>query len=112
MGAGLEFACRQGIPVATDFREVVRDARVDLFIFITLYVLHAGTYAAWNALEDLVTKQEQAQWELERTKLGHPTESHHVMTRVAHYEELEKRYIPGTADRITSSAGFDEKRLH
>jgi isocitrate lyase len=82
------------------------------FIFITLYAAHAGTYAVWNAMEDLVKQQEQAQWQLERTKLGHPTESHHVMARVAHFQELEKRYIPGTAERIKSSAGFDDKRLH
>jgi len=28
---------------------------------------------------------------------GPPTESHHVMARVAHFQELERRYIPGTA---------------
>ena len=69
-------------------------------------------YAVWNAMEDLVKNQEQAQWELERRKVGHPTESHHVMARVSHYQELEKRYIPGTEDRIKSSAGFDETRHH
>ena len=82
------------------------------FIFITLYALHAGTYAAWNALEDLVKNQEQAQWALEKTKAGHPTESHHVMARVADFQELEKRFIPGTEDRIKGSAGFDHARLH
>jgi isocitrate lyase len=82
------------------------------FIFITLFAAHAGTFAAYNALADLVKNQEQAQWELERTKLGHPTESHHVMARVSHFQELEKRYIPGTEDRIKSSAGFDDTRHH
>jgi isocitrate/methylisocitrate lyase len=77
------------------------------FIFITLFAAHAGMYAVWNAMEELVKKQEQAQWELEKTKLGHPTESHHVMARVAHFQELEKRYIPGTEARIKGSAGFD-----
>jgi isocitrate lyase len=82
------------------------------FIFITLYAAHAGMYATWNAMEDLVNKQEQAQWQLERTKLGHPTESHHVMARVSHFQELEKRYIPGTEERIKASAGFDDARDH
>ncbi|MBI2206318.1 MAG: isocitrate lyase, partial [Candidatus Rokubacteria bacterium] len=82
------------------------------FIFITLFAAHAGMHATWNAMEDLVKKQEQAQWELERTKLGHPTESHHVMARVSHFQEMEKRYIPGTEDRIKSSAGFDDHRRH
>jgi isocitrate lyase len=82
------------------------------FIFITLYAAHAGMYATWNAMEDLVKKQEQAQWNLERRKLGHPTESHHVMARVAHFQELEKKWIPGTDDRIKASAGFDDHRMH
>ena len=82
------------------------------FIFITLYAAHAGMYATWNALEDLAKKEEQAQWELEKMKLGHPTESHHVMARVSHFQELEKKYIPGTEERIKSSAGFDDHRHH
>jgi hypothetical protein len=34
------------------------------------------------------------------------------MARVAHYQELEKRYIPGTEERIQSSQGFDDRRMH
>jgi isocitrate lyase len=78
------------------------------FIFITLYAAHAGTFAVWNAMEDLVKNQEQAQWTLEKMKAGHPTESHHVMARVAHFQELEQRYIPGADDRLRSSHGFGE----
>ncbi|HEX9819836.1 MAG TPA: isocitrate lyase/PEP mutase family protein [Methylomirabilota bacterium] len=76
------------------------------FIFITLFAAHAGMYAVWNAMEELVQDQEQAQWRLEKTKVGHPTESHHVMARVNHFQELEKRYIPGSGERIKGSAGF------
>src|SRR6184192_1939885 len=82
------------------------------FIFITLFAAHAATYAMWNAMEELVRDQEQAQWRLEKTKAGHPTESHHVMASVAHFQELEKRYIPGTEERIKSSHGFDDARSH
>src|SRR5215813_3943424 len=78
------------------------------FIFITLYAAHAGMHAVWNALEDLVKNQEQAQWSLEQVKAGHPTESHHVMARVSHFQELERRYIPGADERIGASAGFGE----
>ena len=78
------------------------------FIFITLFAAHAGMYAVWNAMEDLVKNQEQAQWTLERLKAGHPTESHHVMARVAHFQQLEKRYIPGSDERLRSSDGFGE----
>jgi isocitrate lyase len=78
------------------------------FIFITLFAAHAGMYATWNAMEDLVKNQEQAQWTLERMKAGHPTESHHVMARVSHFQELEARYIPGTEERLRGSDGFGE----
>jgi isocitrate lyase len=78
------------------------------FIFITLYGAHAAMYAVWNAMEDLVKNQEAAQWALERQKAGHPTESHHVMARVGHFQELERRFIPGAADRHRGSAGFGE----
>jgi isocitrate lyase len=82
------------------------------FIFITLFAAHAGMYATWNAMEELARDQEQAQWRLEKTKAGHPTESHHVMARVSHFQELEKKYIPGTEERIKGSHGFDDKRMH
>ena len=78
------------------------------FIFITLYGAHAAMYAVWNAMHDLVKNEEQGQWGLERTKVGHPTESHHVMARVAHFQELERRYIPGTDDRLRGSDGFGD----
>jgi isocitrate lyase len=79
------------------------------FIFITLYAAHAGMYAVWNAMEELVKNREQAQWTLERMKAGHPTESHHVMARVEHFKELEQRYIPGAGERYRSSHGFGEE---
>ncbi|HEV8308257.1 MAG TPA: isocitrate lyase/PEP mutase family protein [Methylomirabilota bacterium] len=78
------------------------------FIFITLFGAHAAMYGVWNAMEDLVKNQEAAQWSLEKLKSGHPTESHHVMARVAHFQEIERRFVPGAADRHQASAGFGE----
>lgn len=80
------------------------------FIFITLFGAHAAMYAVWNAMEDLVKNQEAAQWALERTKAGHPTESHHVVARVAHFQELERRFVPGAIDRLQASDGFEAGR--
>jgi hypothetical protein len=31
-----------------------------------------------------------------------------VMARVTHFQELERRYIPGSDDRLRSSDGFGE----
>ncbi len=78
------------------------------FIFITLFGAHAAMYAVWNHMHELAKNEEQAQWNLERLKADHPTESHHVMARVAHFQELERRYIPGTAERLKGSDGFGE----
>jgi isocitrate lyase len=61
-------------------------------------------------MEDLVGREEQAQWALEKMKVGHPTESHHVMARVAHFQALERLYIPGSGERLGASDGFGEAR--
>ncbi|HEY5725787.1 MAG TPA: isocitrate lyase/PEP mutase family protein [Methylomirabilota bacterium] len=82
------------------------------FIFITLFGAHAAMYSVWNHMHELVKNEEQAQWNLERLKAGHPTESHHVMARVAHFQELERRYIPGTEERLRGSDGFTEGPGH
>ena len=63
-----------------------------IYIFITLYGAHAAMYSVWNAMQELVKNEEQAQWSLERVKVGHPTESHHVMARVPYFQELERQY--------------------
>ena len=82
------------------------------FIFITLFGAHAAMYSVWNFMQELVKNEEQAQWTLERLKVGHPTESHHVMARVSHFQELERRYIPGTDARLQGSDGFGEAKGH
>jgi isocitrate lyase len=82
------------------------------FIFIPLYGAHAARYSVWNAMHELAKNEEQAQWALERTKVGHPIESHHVMARVAHFQELERTYIPGTEDRLKGSDGFTLANTH
>jgi isocitrate/methylisocitrate lyase len=61
-------------------------------------------------MEDLVGREEQVQWALEKMKVGHPTESHHVMACVAHFQALERQYIPGSGERLGASDGFGEAR--
>jgi isocitrate lyase len=78
------------------------------FVFITLFGAHAAMHAVWNAMEELVKNQEAAQWALERRKTGHPTESHHVVARVAQFQALERQFVPDAADRLRASDGFGE----
>ncbi len=80
------------------------------FIFITIFGAHAAMYGIWNAMEDLIKNEEEAQWALERLKKGHPTESHHEMARVPHFKALETRFVPDATDRYRASAGFGEEK--
>ena len=66
-------------------------------------------YADWNAMEDLVAREEGAQWALEKMKLGHPTESDHVMARVAHSRCWSGNTSPGR-ERLGASDGLGEAR--
>ncbi len=95
-------------PTPLTFREL--GALGYRFIFITLFGAHAAMHAVWNAMENLVAREEAAQWALEKTKLGHPTESHHVMARVRHFQDLERQFVPGAAERLQGSDGFGEAR--
>jgi isocitrate lyase len=79
------------------------------FIFVTLFGAHAAMYGVWNAMEDLVRNEEEAQWALERLKKGHQTESHHEMARVPYWKELEQEFIPDAAERYRASDGFGEE---
>lgn len=49
---------------------------------------------------------------LERTKVGHPIEIHHVMATVALFQKPERRYIPGTDERLKGSDGFSWAKTH
>ena len=69
------------------------------------HVFADGAYAGQKLETALLG---HGQWTLEKTKAGHPTESHHVMARVSHFQELERTFIPGAAARLSGSDGFGE----
>ncbi|MER3397263.1 MAG: isocitrate lyase [Chloroflexota bacterium] len=81
------------------------------YIFITLGSIHAAMYAVWNFMADLRDNQEQAQFRLQRMKLGHPTENHHKLGRFEYFKELEEKYLPAelVETRYTQSEGFGAK---
>ncbi|MFB6310808.1 MAG: oxaloacetate decarboxylase [Salinirussus sp.] len=79
------------------------------YIFITLFALHSGAHAAYEDLQALAESDEEAQFDLEQRYLGHETESHHEMSFVPRFQDIEAEFDPGAAQRQADSAGFTEE---
>ncbi|PSQ32532.1 isocitrate lyase, partial [Halobacteriales archaeon QS_9_70_65] len=78
------------------------------YIFITLYALHSGAHAVYEDMESIAENDERAQFDLESRYLGHETESHHELSFVSRFQDIEARYDPEARQRMEKSAGFTE----
>ncbi len=76
--------------------------------FITLYALHSGAHAAYEDLSAVAERGAEAQWELEDRYVGHETESHHELSFVDRFQDIEARFDSEARQRIDESAGFSE----
>ncbi|ARS89436.1 isocitrate lyase [Natrarchaeobaculum aegyptiacum] len=79
------------------------------YIFITLYGLHSGAHAVYEDLVNIAENDEQAQFDLEDRYLGHETESHHELSFVPRYQEIEAEFDPEARERMSESAGYTEE---
>ena len=79
------------------------------YIFITLFGLHSGAHSVYEDFERLAEGDEQAQMELEDRYLGHETESHHELSFVSRFQDIETEFDPEAQRRMESSAGFTEE---
>jgi len=79
------------------------------YIFITLYALHSGAHAVYEDFTNIAENDEQAQFDLEDRYLGHPTESHHELSFVPRFQEIEAQFDPEAQARQEESAGFTEE---
>ncbi|WP_430506334.1 isocitrate lyase [Haloparvum sp. PAK95] len=79
------------------------------YIFITLYGLHSGAHAVYEDMENIAENAEEAQWDLEDRYIGHETESHHELSFVPRYQDIEARFDPEAKQRQEESAGFSEE---
>ncbi|MFD1599128.1 isocitrate lyase/PEP mutase family protein [Halobellus rarus] len=79
------------------------------YIFITLFGLHSGAHSVYEDFERLAEGDEQAQIELEDRYLGHETESHHELSFVSRFQDIETEFDPEAQRRMESSAGFTEE---
>ncbi len=79
------------------------------YIFITLAGLHSGAHAVYEDFKNIAENDEQGQFDLEGRYLGHETESHHELSFVPRFQDIEARFDPGAAQRQQESAGFTEE---
>ncbi|ELZ79563.1 isocitrate lyase [Haloferax larsenii] len=80
------------------------------YIFITLFGLHSGAHAVYEDFKKLAEQDEEGQFDLEQRYLGHPTESHHELSFVSRYQDIETQFDPEARRRIESSEGFSEEQ--
>jgi isocitrate lyase len=78
------------------------------YIFITLFGLHSGAHAVYEDMKAAAEGDEQAQFDLEERYLGHETESHHELSFVERFQNIETQFDPEARDRIQESEGFSE----
>ena len=79
------------------------------YIFITLYGLHSGAHAAYEDFANIAENDEEAQFDLEERYIGHETESHHELSFVPRYQDIEAEFDPEARQRQEESAGFTEE---
>jgi isocitrate lyase len=79
------------------------------YIFITLFALHSGAHAVYEDFENIAENDEEAQFDLEGRYLGHETESHHELSFVSRFQDIEARFDPEAKERMEESAGFTEE---
>ena len=77
--------------------------------FITLYALHSGAHAVYEDMQNIADNAEKAQFDLEDRYLGHPTESHHELSFVPRFQNIEAQYDPEAKSRQQESAGFSDE---
>ncbi|WP_396611586.1 isocitrate lyase [Haloferax sp. S1W] len=80
------------------------------YIFITLFGLHSGAHAVYEDFKKLAEQDEEGQFDLEQRYLDHPTESHHELSFVSRYQDIETQFDPEARRRIESSEGFSEEQ--
>jgi isocitrate lyase len=76
--------------------------------FITLYALHSGAHAVYEDMVNIAENDEEAQFDLEDRYLGHETESHHQLSFVPRFQNIEAQFDPEAKKRQEESAGFSD----
>jgi isocitrate lyase len=79
------------------------------YIFITLFALHSGAHSVYEDFQNLAQNDEVGQFDLEERYIGHETESHHELSFVSRFQDIEAQFDPAAKERMEKSAGFSEE---
>jgi isocitrate lyase len=79
------------------------------YIFITLFGLHSGAHSCYEDFKKLAEADEEGQFDLEQRYLGHETESHHELSFVPRFQDIEAEFDPDAKQRQEESAGFSNE---
>jgi isocitrate lyase len=60
-------------------------------------------------MKNIAENDEEAQFDLEDRYLGHPTESHHELSFVPRFQNIEAQFDPDAKQRQEESAGFSNE---
>ena len=61
-------------------------------------------------MKNIAENDEEAQFDLEGRYLGHETESHHELSFVSRFQDIEAKFDPAAKERMEKSAGFTEDK--
>ncbi len=78
------------------------------YLFITLFALHSGAHSVYEDFKKLADNDEEGQFDLEQRYLDHPTESHHELSFVSRYQDIETQFDPEARRRIEESEGYSK----
>ncbi|PSP28389.1 isocitrate lyase, partial [Halobacteriales archaeon QH_2_65_14] len=68
----------------------------------------SGAHSVYEDMRNVAQNDERAQFDLEDRYLDHETESHHELSFVSRFQDIETRFDPEARERIEQSAGFTE----
>jgi len=76
------------------------------FIFVTIAAFHASTKAVHDYAKRFCTAKEEALWEMQGAKHGHPTADHQALMRVNKWQEFEREFDADAAADQARGEGF------
>lgn len=107
-GARLAFACSSSFAWSEEADPLTFRGPGELdheCTFITPYALRSSAHAVYEGTKAIAERGEAAQFDLRGRNLDHGTESHHELSLVSRFRDVEARSDPDARDRMENSEG-------